>query len=64
MIKPKLGPEAKAAEALRKATVSAQLDREAKAASERVRQGFEAERQKLARRYGVGVLSSSEYTKD
>jgi hypothetical protein len=60
MIKKPTGAEAKAAEAKRKADLSAQLDLEAQAASERIRRGFDEERQRLARRYGVGVHLSSE----
>ncbi len=60
MIKKPSGAEAKAAEAKRKAELSIQLDKEAQAASERIRRGFDEERQKLARRYGVGVHLSSE----
>ncbi len=63
MIKKSSGAEAKAAEAQRKAELSAQLDLEAQAASERIRRGFDEERQKLARRYGVGVHLSSEAKK-
>jgi hypothetical protein len=64
MIKSKAGAEAKAEAALRKAALSEQLDREAQIASERVRRGFDAERQKLARRYGVATLVSSESIKN
>jgi hypothetical protein len=60
MIKKPTGAEAKAAEAKRKAELSVQLDLEAQAASERIRRGFDEERQRLARRYGVGVHLSSE----
>jgi hypothetical protein len=60
MIKKPSGAEAKAAEAKRKAELSARLDVEAQAASERIRRGFDEERQKLAKRYGVGVHLSSE----
>ncbi len=60
MIKKPSVAEAKAAEVKRKAEVSAKLDLEAQAASERIRRGFDEERQKLARRYGVGVHLSSE----
>jgi hypothetical protein len=60
MTKKPSGTEAKAAEAKRKAELSLQLDAEAQAASERIRRGFDEERTKLARRYGVGVHLSSE----
>jgi hypothetical protein len=60
MIKKPSGAEAKAAEVKRKAELSAQLDKDAQAASERIRRGFDEERQRLARRYGVGVHLSSE----
>ena len=63
MIKKPSGAEAKAAEAKRKAELSAELDREAAVASERIRRGFDEERQRLARRYGVGVHLSSEAAK-
>jgi hypothetical protein len=63
MIKKPSGAEAKAAEAQRKAELSAQLDKDAQVASERIRRGFDDERQKLARRYGVGVHLSSEAKK-
>jgi hypothetical protein len=60
MMKKASSLEAKAAEAKRKAEVSAQLDQEAKTASERIRKQFEEERQRLARRYGGVVVLSSD----
>lgn len=55
---------AKAAEAKRKVTLSARLDREAVLASEKIRNRFDADRQAFAKRYGGVANFSSEVEKD
>ena len=64
-MKAKTGParEAKEAEAKRKAELDERLTREARDVSERIRAGFEADRQALARRYGGLSLPTSDVDK-